>query len=112
MDPLDQLGHAIDGCPDGHAVVGEHDQPRAPVAYLVGHVERSTRERNRLEDFAREYPPDAVVEFGTRVGGVDMLLFAADDLAQICLGQEAHRGARAVIEVGGVRHEPLARPSR
>lgn len=66
VHPLDQLANLVDGLAN---VVGEHDELRAAVAHLVGHVERTAGKRDGLERLAGEDVPNAVVELGAGLGG-------------------------------------------
>ena len=109
VDARDQLRRRVHAVADRHPVIGRHDQPRAPVADVVRHVERPARKGHQLERFPRKHPLDAVVQVGARVAGVHVLFFAADDEAQIGLRQEPQRRARTVVEIGRSGHEPAAR---
>ena len=53
--------------------------------------------------------PDTVVKLGPGFPSVNVLFLAPDDLAQIGLGEKAHRCAGAVVEISGLGDELLAR---
>ena len=109
MDALNQLGHGIDGVVNGDPVIGQDNQLRPTVTHLVGDVERPAGEAYRVERPALEYLPDAVAQLGAGFPGVDMLLLASNDLAQVGLGEKTHRNTRAVVKIGGVGREFPAR---
>ena len=82
-------------------------QLRPPVAHVVRHVEGAAGKPDHVERTAPENMPDAVVELGARIAGVDVLLLATDDLGQVGFNEKPHRGARPVVEIGRLGEELL-----
>ena len=109
VDALDQLGDGLHRRADGDGVIGRHDELRPSVPDLVRHVEGSPGEGRHLEHAAAEDLADAVVQMRPGLARVHVPLRAPDDLAQVGLGEKAHRGARPIVEIGGLRDELPAR---
>ena len=93
---------------DGYGIVGEHHQLRA-IAHFVRHVKGAARKADGVEGVAVEDAANAVVELRPRLAGIHIALLTADDLVEIRLREKAHRGAGAVVQVGGALHEAFAR---
>ena len=108
VDAFNEFGRLAHLAADGHRIVGQHDQLGASVAHLVRHVEWAAGEMDGVEGGAVEDVLDAVVQFGAGVAGINIALLAANDLVEVRLRQKAHRGAGAVIQIGGLGNEPFA----
>ncbi len=110
--PGDEFRHGVHRGADGGAVVRHDRETRAAVAEVVVHFARRGREWDHFKHRAggaAEDGFDAVVELGAGLGGINVGLFAANDLGEVGLGEEPERDTGPVVQVGGLALEAFPR---